>query len=185
MHAELRGLGVHQIRRRHEASIAQSTARRRRTVQVGTTRPVPMRQAGSHEGSPHRRARQQVRHQPDQGLWAGRIAPWGVVHHVGRKSNRQYETPVLAFVDAGRISIALNYGADADWVKNVVAAGEFSLVRGGKTMQVAGVRVLPSDSPTWSSRRGSPRCSPNRSSTVVSWSSRDACGGRAVRLHAR
>lgn len=84
---------------------------------------------------------------PIQGLWAGRIAPWGVVHHVGRKSNRQYETPVLAFVDAGRISIALNYGADADWVKNVVAAGEFSLVRGGKTMQVAGVRVLPSDSP--------------------------------------
>jgi len=84
---------------------------------------------------------------PIQGLWAGRIAPWGVVHHVGRKSNRRYETPVLAFVDDGRLSIALNYGAAADWVQNVLAAGEFSLERGGQTLEIAGVRVLPSDSP--------------------------------------
>ncbi|ALG84277.1 nitroreductase family deazaflavin-dependent oxidoreductase [Gordonia phthalatica] len=84
---------------------------------------------------------------PIQGLWAGRIAPWAVVKHVGRKSNRPYETPVLAYVDGGRISIALNYGADADWVKNVLAAGEFTLVRGGTPLQIAGARVLPADSP--------------------------------------
>lgn len=84
---------------------------------------------------------------PVQGLWAGRIAPWAVVRHVGRKSNRPYETPVLAFVDDGRVSIALNYGADADWVKNVLAASEFTLVRKGRPLTVAGARVLPSDSP--------------------------------------
>lgn len=84
---------------------------------------------------------------PIQGVWAGRIAPWAIVEHVGRKSNRRYRTPVLAFVDAGRISIALNYGADSDWVKNVLAAGEFTLARSGRELKVAGVRVIPSDSP--------------------------------------
>ncbi|MBM7366642.1 nitroreductase family deazaflavin-dependent oxidoreductase [Gordonia hydrophobica] len=84
---------------------------------------------------------------PIQGLWAGRIAPWAVVQHVGRTSKRPYQTPVLAFVDDGRVSIALNYGAESDWVKNVLEAGEFTLVRGGKQVSVAGVRVLPADSP--------------------------------------
>lgn len=84
---------------------------------------------------------------PVQGLWAGRIAPWAIVEHVGRKSNRPYRTPVLAFVDGGRISVALNYGADSDWVKNVLAAGEFTLVRGGRPLKIAGARLLPSDSP--------------------------------------
>jgi deazaflavin-dependent oxidoreductase (nitroreductase family) len=84
---------------------------------------------------------------PIQGLWAGRIAPWAVVEHVGRKSTKSYSTPVLAFVDDDRISIVLPYGADADWVRNVLAAGRFTLVRGGDRLDVAGARVLPSDSP--------------------------------------
>ncbi|MGB3697321.1 MAG: nitroreductase family deazaflavin-dependent oxidoreductase [Gordonia sp. (in: high G+C Gram-positive bacteria)] len=84
---------------------------------------------------------------PIQGLWAGRIAPWAVVEHVGRRSNRDYRTPVLAFVEDDRVSIALNYGADADWVRNVVAAGQFTLYRSGKALRIAGVRVLPADSP--------------------------------------
>ncbi|EGD56634.1 nitroreductase family deazaflavin-dependent oxidoreductase [Gordonia neofelifaecis] len=84
---------------------------------------------------------------PIQGLWADRLAPWAVVEHIGRKSNRQYRTPVLAFVDDGRISIALNYGTESDWVKNVLAAGEFTLIREGKPLAIAGARILPSDSP--------------------------------------
>ena len=84
---------------------------------------------------------------PIQGVWAGRIAPWAIVEHVGRSSGRTYETPVLAFVRDGRIAISLNYGAESDWVKNVVAAGSFTLVRGGARLPIAGVRVLPADSP--------------------------------------
>ncbi|MFC3244074.1 nitroreductase family deazaflavin-dependent oxidoreductase [Gordonia humi] len=84
---------------------------------------------------------------PIQGLWAGRIAPWAVVEHIGRVSDNRYETPVLAYVDDGRLSIALNYGADADWVRNVLAAGRFTLVRRGRRLDVAGLRVIPSDSP--------------------------------------
>ncbi|GEE02058.1 peptidase [Gordonia spumicola] len=84
---------------------------------------------------------------PIQGLWAGRIAPWAVVEHVGRKSNTTYETPVIAFVDHDRVSIVLLYGDDSDWVRNVLHAGRFTLVRGGERLDVAGARVLPADSP--------------------------------------
>jgi len=56
-----------------------------------------------------------------------RIAPWapgfGVVVHQGRRSGRAYETPVNVFPTSSGVRIALTYGADSDWVKNVVAAG--------------------------------------------------------------
>lgn len=84
---------------------------------------------------------------PIQGLWAPRLAPWAVVEHVGRISGTAYSTPVLAWVRDGRLSIPLVYGADSDWVQNVLAAGEFMLVRGGRRQHIAGPRILPPDSP--------------------------------------
>ncbi|MFT3663093.1 MAG: nitroreductase family deazaflavin-dependent oxidoreductase [Gordonia sp. (in: high G+C Gram-positive bacteria)] len=84
---------------------------------------------------------------PIQSLWAPRLAPWAVVEHVGRRSGTPYSAPVLAWVSGGRLSIPLVYGADSDWVKNVLAAGEFTLVRGGRRLRIAGPRILPSDSP--------------------------------------
>ncbi len=54
------------------------------------------------------------------------IAPWapgfGLVKHHGRRSGRTYETPVNVFTTATGVRIALTYGADSDWVKNVIAA---------------------------------------------------------------
>lgn len=84
---------------------------------------------------------------PIQGLWAPRIAPWAVVQHVGRTSGTDYSTPVLAWVENDRLSIPLVYGTDSDWVRNVLAAGEFTLVRAGKQLTIAGPRIVPSDSP--------------------------------------
>lgn len=84
---------------------------------------------------------------PIQGLWAGRLAPWAVVEHVGRTSGTAYSTPVLAWVQGDRLSIPLVYGTDSDWVRNVLAAGEFTLVRAGKERTIAGPRILPPDSP--------------------------------------
>lgn len=84
---------------------------------------------------------------PIQGLWAPRIAPWAVVEHVGRVSGTAYSTPVLGWVVDDRLSIPLVYGTDSDWVRNVLAAGEFTLVRKGERMHVAGPRLLPPDSP--------------------------------------
>jgi deazaflavin-dependent oxidoreductase (nitroreductase family) len=55
--------------------------------------------------------------------FAGRLPGLAVVHHAGRNSGRPYTTPVVVFERAGGYVIALPYGPDRDWVKNVVAAG--------------------------------------------------------------
>jgi deazaflavin-dependent oxidoreductase (nitroreductase family) len=55
------------------------------------------------------------------------IAPWapgfGVVIHRGRRSGRTYHTPVNVFRRDGGFVVALTYGRESDWVKNVLAAG--------------------------------------------------------------
>lgn len=84
---------------------------------------------------------------PIQGLWADRLKPWAVVQHVGRKSNRDYSTPVLAWIRDDRVSIPIVYGNTSDWVRNVLAAGEFTMVQAGQTYRVAGARLVPADSP--------------------------------------
>jgi deazaflavin-dependent oxidoreductase (nitroreductase family) len=54
---------------------------------------------------------------------AMRAPGFGVVVHVGRKSGRVYRTPVNVFPAPDGYTVALTYGADAEWVRNVVAAG--------------------------------------------------------------
>ncbi|MFC9993960.1 nitroreductase family deazaflavin-dependent oxidoreductase [Nocardia sp. NPDC127526] len=55
------------------------------------------------------------------------IAPWApgwaVVIHRGRKSGKTFRTPLWAFRRAGGYVIALTYGPESDWVRNVLAAG--------------------------------------------------------------
>ncbi|WP_019972266.1 nitroreductase family deazaflavin-dependent oxidoreductase [Mycobacterium sp. 141] len=55
------------------------------------------------------------------------IAPWApgwaVVIHRGRKSGRIFRTPLWAFKRPNGYVIALTYGRQADWVRNVLAAG--------------------------------------------------------------
>ncbi|MCA4751961.1 MULTISPECIES: nitroreductase family deazaflavin-dependent oxidoreductase [Mycolicibacterium] len=55
------------------------------------------------------------------------IAPWApgwaVVIHRGRKSGRTFRTPLWAFRRHDGYVIALTYGPQADWVRNVLAAG--------------------------------------------------------------
>jgi deazaflavin-dependent oxidoreductase (nitroreductase family) len=48
---------------------------------------------------------------------------FAVVSHVGRRSGRTYRTPVNLFTRADGYVIALMYGADSQWVRNVLAAG--------------------------------------------------------------
>ena len=64
----------------------------------------------------------------------GRVPGFGVVHHVGRRSGRPYATPVNVFVVDGDYVVALTYGRDSDWLKNVLAAG-------GCELEVRGRRV--------------------------------------------
>jgi deazaflavin-dependent oxidoreductase (nitroreductase family) len=55
--------------------------------------------------------------------FAARLPGFGMVTHVGRKSGRLYRTPVNVFRAPGGFLIALTYGRDSEWVRNVVAAG--------------------------------------------------------------
>jgi deazaflavin-dependent oxidoreductase (nitroreductase family) len=63
---------------------------------------------------------------------ARRLPGFGVVIHTGRKSKREYQTPVNVFKAPGGYLIALTYGADSDWVKNVLAADGCDLITRGR-----------------------------------------------------
>jgi hypothetical protein len=56
--------------------------------------------------------------------FAARLSGFGILTHVGRKSGRVYRIPVNVFRVSEGFLIALTYGRDSEWVKNVVAAGE-------------------------------------------------------------
>jgi deazaflavin-dependent oxidoreductase (nitroreductase family) len=55
--------------------------------------------------------------------FAARLPGFGIVTHAGRKSGKLYRTPVNVFRGPEGFLIALTYGRDSEWVKNVLAAG--------------------------------------------------------------
>ncbi len=75
-----------------------------------------------------------------------RVAPWmpgfGVVAHAGRRSGRRYQTPVNVFPAPDGYLLALTYGPDSDWVKNVLAAGGCELVTRGRTVRLVSPRLV-------------------------------------------
>ena len=65
----------------------------------------------------------------------------GVVVHHGRRSGRRYQTPVNVFPSGAGYVIALTYGPDSDWVRNVLAAGRCELRTGGRTVALTAPRL--------------------------------------------
>jgi deazaflavin-dependent oxidoreductase (nitroreductase family) len=65
----------------------------------------------------------------------------GVVVHRGRRSGTVYQTPVNVFAAPEGYVLALTYGPDTDWVKNVIAAGGCELRTRGRTIQVTAPRL--------------------------------------------
>lgn len=51
------------------------------------------------------------------------LGPFAEVEHVGRRSGRTYRNPIMAFRTGDTVTIALTYGPEVDWLKNVRAAG--------------------------------------------------------------
>jgi len=78
---------------------------------------------------------------PVQRLWAPRLPPWALVVHRGRRSGTEYRTPVLASVEDDRIYVGLYYGADAQWVRNVLAGGA-TVVRAGRSRRLERPRIV-------------------------------------------
>jgi deazaflavin-dependent oxidoreductase (nitroreductase family) len=66
-----------------------------------------------------------------------------VVRHVGRRSGRTYETPVVAAQHGDSFLIALPYGERTDWLKNVLDKGSAAIVTNGDTYEVERPTVIP------------------------------------------
>ncbi len=83
------------------------------------------------------------------GLVAGRLPGYAIILHKGRNSGRAYRTPVNAFEVDGGYRIALTYGKNSDWVKNVLAAGGFEVEHRGTTIALTAPTVVHDPAMAW------------------------------------
>ena len=65
-----------------------------------------------------------------------------VVRHIGRRTGRTYETPVVAVEHEDSFLIALPYGERTDWMKNVLASGHATIVSNGQTYEVDRPQII-------------------------------------------
>ena len=72
---------------------------------------------------------------------APRMPGLGLIVHRGRRSGREYRTPVEVFQARDGFIVALTYGTDTDWLRNIQAAGGGLLRTRGLTFQVSEPRV--------------------------------------------
>ena len=97
------------------------------------------------------------------------VAPYlptlGVVVHRGRKSGREYRTPVNVFKYEGGYVVALTYGLDTEWVKNVLATGGAVLETRGARFSVSEPRLFHDEQRPASSSTSSPAASSSSSSS--------------------
>jgi deazaflavin-dependent oxidoreductase (nitroreductase family) len=65
-----------------------------------------------------------------------------IIKHRGRKSGKPYQTVVTTYRKGNRLAIALGHGK-ADWVKNVLAAGEADVRLFRRELHITNPRILP------------------------------------------
>jgi deazaflavin-dependent oxidoreductase (nitroreductase family) len=61
-----------------------------------------------------------------------RFGPFAIIRHIGRRSGKPYETPIIARHLADGFVIELTYGDRVDWYKNVQAARGCTVVWHGQ-----------------------------------------------------
>jgi deazaflavin-dependent oxidoreductase (nitroreductase family) len=79
---------------------------------------------------------------PVLGPFARLLPGFGVVLHVGRRSGRAYRTPVNFFQAGDGYVIALMYGADSQWVRNVLAAGAVDVETRGRRLHLVSPEIV-------------------------------------------
>jgi hypothetical protein len=67
---------------------------------------------------------------------AGYLPGFAIVSHVGRKSGCAHRTPVNAFRTDGGYVVALTYGSESDWVKNVLGVRSCELRTRGRQVHL-------------------------------------------------
>lgn len=69
----------------------------------------------------------------------------GIIHHVGRRSGREYRTPVGIVPAEDGVAIVLPYGTRPDWLQNVLAAGRAEITHDGDHFPVSDPQVVHVD----------------------------------------
>jgi deazaflavin-dependent oxidoreductase (nitroreductase family) len=65
--------------------------------------------------------------------------PFSLIRHVGRKTGRSYETPVILAPVAEGFVAELTYGENVNWYRNAVAAGGCVVLSRGGEYQVSAI----------------------------------------------
>ena len=74
---------------------------------------------------------------------AGSAPMFAIVYHRGRRTGRPYSTPINIFqIDDGFV-IALTYGPDVDWVKNILKVGDAEVRHRSRLIRVFGPELIP------------------------------------------
>jgi deazaflavin-dependent oxidoreductase (nitroreductase family) len=74
--------------------------------------------------------------------FAGWMPGFAILSYVGRRSGKRYRTPINVFHHEGRFVFALTYGCEAQWVKNVLAAGTCEIEELGRTTRLEHPELL-------------------------------------------
>lgn len=80
---------------------------------------------------------------------AGHLPGFAILIHIGRRSGRTYRIPINAFRDGDDYILALTYGADTDWVRNVQASGRCGLVTRGRSVTLTNPRIITDPARRW------------------------------------
>jgi deazaflavin-dependent oxidoreductase (nitroreductase family) len=81
----------------------------------------------------------------DDSNGAIRHGPFSLVQHVGRKSGRTYETPIILATGRQGFVAELTYGDKVDWYRNIVAAGGCVVIHHGKQHRVNRIEPCSAD----------------------------------------
>lgn len=67
---------------------------------------------------------------------------YGVLHHVGRRSRREYATPVVIRSTRTATFVPLPFGERTDWYRNALAAGGVRVTWKGRDHWLADPRIV-------------------------------------------
>ena len=68
--------------------------------------------------------------------FAGRLPGFAILINKGRRSGKTYETPINVFRHGDHYVFALTYGADVQWLKNILAAGRATMITRGQRIEL-------------------------------------------------
>lgn len=83
------------------------------------------------------------------GTVAPRLPGFAVLTHVGRRTGREHTVVVNVFRAGAGYRVALTYGREADWVRNVVAAGGCTVTTRGRRVELVAPRLVHDPTRAW------------------------------------